>query len=143
MVLFDPFSLFDAGATRAGSAPGFLPATDLTVSEGDLVLTMDLPGLGPEDVQIEVLDGELVVRGERRRPGAQDGATWAHAERRFGRFERRVRLPRGVDPDAVTASMDRGVLSLIVPKPARLKPHQVEISAGDATRTQELETATA
>jgi HSP20 family protein len=128
MLLFDPFARFDmlAGARR----PGFLPAVDVAVSENDLVLTMDLPGMTPDDLDVQILEEELVVSGERPRPELTEGSGWAHAERGFGRFERRIRLPQGIDPDAVTASMDHGVLSLIVPKPERSKPRRLEISTG-------------
>ena len=137
MLWTDPFALFTAPATRTA----FLPAADVTVSDGDMVLTMDLPGMTPDDLEIELVDGYLTVRGERKRPEVAEGTRWVHSERPFGRFERRIKLPRGVDPDKVTASMTDGVLSLIVPKPERLIPKAIKIGAGDQQR--ELETATA
>jgi HSP20 family protein len=66
---------------------------------------------------------------------------FAHRERAFGAFERRIKVPDGVDPDGITASLDNGVLSLIVPKPERLKPKTIAISPGSEQR--QLETATA
>lgn len=92
-------------------------------------------------LMIEVLDRELVVRGERRRPELSDGSRWALSERAFGSFERRIRLAEGVDPDGITASMADGVLSLIVPKPEASRPRTIEIGSG--TQQRELETATA
>jgi HSP20 family protein len=134
-LMLDPFApLFPARGT------GFTAPADVTVGESDLVLTMDLPGLKTEDLEIELLDGWLAVRGERRRPDFE-GKTFAHAERPFGRFERRFRVPEGVDPDSILARMDDGVLSLIVPKPERLKPRTIAIGSGSEQR--ELETASA
>lgn len=130
MFFADPFAPFDELLTRSARR-GFPPAMDIAVSDGDMVLTMDLPGMTPDDLQIEVLDGHLVVRGERRRPDTVDNLRWAHSERAFGSFERRVKLPDGVDPDAIAASMDHGVLSLIVPKPERLQPRTISIQSGD------------
>jgi HSP20 family protein len=101
----------------------------------------DLPGLSAEDLEIEFFDGSLVVRGERRRPAGAEGTAWVHSERAFGRFERRIRVPDGIDPDRVTASMHNGVLSLIVPKPERLKPRTIAIDTGESSR--QLETVTA
>ena len=141
MLLFDPFAPFDPLVSRTAARAGFLPAADIAVSEHDMVLTMDLPGLRTEDLEIEMLDGELVVRGERKRPELPEGARWGHAERTFGAFERRIRLPEGIDPDKVTASMTDGVLSLTVPKPERMKPKTISIGSGSERR--ELETATA
>lgn len=131
-LMLDPFApLFHR--TTAFAAPA-----DVIVGEGDMLLTMDLPGLTADDLEIELLDGFLAVRGERRRPEVGDGKAFAHAERPFGRFERRFRVPEGVDPDAVIARMDHGVLSLIVPKPERLKPKTIAIGTGEQ---RELETA--
>ena len=135
-MLFDPFTPL---VTQLGRTAAFLPPADVTVSQGDLVLTMDLPGLTAEDVELELVDGYLMVRGARKRPEVTDGTVFAHSERAFGRFERRVKVPDGVDADAITASMDNGVLSLIIPKPERLKPKSIAIGSGRDKR--QLETA--
>jgi HSP20 family protein len=137
MLWTDPFAPFAAHLHRGA---GFLPAADVTVSDGDVVLTMDLPGVTADDLQIEVVDGHLAVRGERKRPELTEGTRWAHAERGFGRFERRVGLPDGVDPDRITASFDNGVLSLIVPKPERLVPRTIEIGGGSGQKRLEAST---
>ena len=136
MFLSDPFT----PVFGARPAP-FMPAADVTVSESDVVLTMDLPGLRAEDLDIQLLDGHLFVRGERRRPQLAEGATWPHAERPVGRFERRIKLPDGVDGDRIAASLSDGVLSSIVPKPERMKPRTIAIGATEERR--ELETASA
>ncbi len=112
-----------------------------TVGDSDFVLSLDLPGVHADDLEIEALDGELVVRGERKRPQPAEGAQLAFSERAFGRFERRFALPRGVDPEAITASMDSGVLSLVVPKPEAIKPKT--ISVGTGSRQRELAGAAA
>ena len=138
MLLFDPFAPL---LTRPfESSGGFLPPADVTVSDHDVVLTMDLPGLTTDDLELEVADGFLFVRGERKRPEPGEDLAWAHVERGFGAFERRIRLPEGVDADSITASMDNGVLSLIVPKPVKQKK-TIQIGAGSDQR--ELESTTA
>ena len=137
-LVFDPFApLFP----RLDGTAAFTAPADVTVGESDLMLTMDLPGLTAEDLEIELLDGYLSVRGERRRPEVGEGKSFVHTERPFGRFERRIKLPDGVDPESIMARMDNGVLSLIVPKPERLKPRSIAIGTGSEQR--ELETATA
>ena len=118
----------------------FMPAADVTVSDGDVVLTMDVPGVTVEDLSIELLDGHITVRGERRRPQLAEGTVWQHSERPFGRFERSIQVPDGVDPDRITATIDNGVLSLIIPKPERLKPKSIAIGSGER---RQLETAPA
>src|SRR5919112_2414519 len=124
MLLFDPFSPLQP---RVGA---FLAPVDVAVGEKDVLLTFDLPGVKQDHLDLQVLDGELVLRGRRERPQIGDGVSWAHVERPFGEFERRVRLPEGVDPDAITAKMDDRVLALIVPKPERLTPRTIAIGGG-------------
>jgi HSP20 family protein len=137
-LVFDPFApLFP----RLDGTAAFTAPADVTVGESDLMLTMDLPGLTAEDLDIELLDGYLSVRGERRRPEVGEGKSFVHTERPFGRFERRIKLPDGVDAESIMARMDNGVLSLIVPKPERLKPRSIAI--GTSSEQPELETATA
>ena len=144
MLLFDPFSGFDGLVTRGGQRPAaFMPAVDVTVSETDMVLTLDLPGLTADDLQVEALGGYLFIRGERPRPNLTEGTQWVHAERGFGRFERRVKLPEGVDPDGIVASFENGVLSLVIPKPDRLRPRAIAIGGGTAEGRREIEAAPA
>jgi HSP20 family protein len=138
MLWNDPFASLFTPVMRGGA---FLPAADVAVSDGDVLLTLDLPGLTSDDVELELVDGHLFVRGERKPPALSEGTVWTHRERGFGRFERRIELPKGVDADKITASMDNGVLSLIVPKPERLKPRTIAIGAGEQQR--QLETTTA
>lgn len=133
---FDPFEPL---VTQMSRVPAFVPATDVTVSDGDLVLTMDVPGLSDQDLSIELQDGYLTVRGERRQLQAE-GAHLAHRERTFGRFERRVKVPDGIEPDAITASLTDGVLSLIVPKPDRMKPKAISIATSGETHRLEAGT---
>jgi HSP20 family protein len=134
---------FEPLVSQFARPPAFLPPADLTVSDGDIVLTLDVPGMTDDDLSIELVDGHLVVSGERRRPDAGGNATLSHRERAFGRFERRVRMPDGVDPDAITASLKDGVLSLIVPKPERMRPRTIAIGASAGDGSPQLETATA
>jgi len=123
---------------QLNSTAVFVPAADVAVSDGDIALTMDLPGLTADDLEIELLDGYLTVRGERKRPETAEGTAMAYTERPVGRFERRVNVPDGVDAEAITATMHDGVLSLVVPKPERLKPRTIAIGSG-AQEQRELE----
>lgn len=127
--------------TQLNRSAAFVPVADLSVSERDLVLTLDLPGLTAEDLVIDVEGDALTVRGERKRPQVDEGASYAYAQRPFGAFTHRMQIPRGVDPDSITASMQNGVLSLIVPKPEPAKPKRIAI--GSAGEGRQLEPAAA
>jgi HSP20 family protein len=108
----------------------WIPPMDL-VEEGDrFVLRADLPGLAEEDVKIEVEDDVLTVSGERKAEHEQRGEGYHRLERSYGSFSRALTLPEGVDPEAVQASFDRGVLEVRIPKPEERKPRRVSISVG-------------
>ena len=127
--------------TQLNRSAAFVPAADLSVSERDIVLTVDLPGLTADDLSIDVRGGELTVRAERKRPQGDEGASYVYALRPFGVFEHRIQIPKDVDPDTITASMQNGVLSLIVPKPEPVKPKKIAV--GSKHEERELEAAPA
>jgi HSP20 family protein len=109
----------------------WVPAMDL-VEDGDhFVLKADLPGLSEDDVSIEVEDNMLTVSGERTAEQEQRERGWYRLERSFGRFSRSLTLPEGVDPDSVSASFDKGVLEIRIPKPEERKPRRISIKAGE------------
>ncbi len=101
----EPFSQeFDRLFTRlfdAQNAPPqrWVPAMDLTEAEDHFVLTADLPGLGEDDVSIEVGDTTLTVSGERKAEHVRREQGWHRIERSFGRFSRALTLPDGVTAD--------------------------------------------
>jgi HSP20 family protein len=136
--LFDSFF-----GRREGAALGsqrWVPAMDLVETDDSLVLKADLPGLGKDDVAIEVKDGVLTISGERKAEHETKREGYHRVERSFGRFSRSLGLPRGVDPNAVKASFDRGVLEVTLPKPEESRPTKIEIGGeGSAPRTIEAE----
>src|SRR5919204_18400 len=99
----------------------------------DGVLLADLPGMSQDDVKIEFEDGTLTVSGERRAEHESKGEGYHRVERAFGAFSRSLTLPQGVDPEAVTASFNRGVLEVSIPKPEERKPRRIEIGGGQKT----------
>lgn len=127
--------LFDAffGPTRAsvnGTGRRWVPAMDLVETDDAFVLKADLPGLDRDDVSIEIKDDVLTISGERKAEHTEKDDGYVRVERSFGSFARTLQLPDGVDPDAVKASFDKGVLEVRVPKPEERKAHRVEITAG-------------
>jgi HSP20 family protein len=119
---------------------GFMPAADVIVSPEDVVVHLDVPGVSSDNLEIELENDVLTVRGERRYPyGEEHDRTWRRIERSFGSFERDLRVPRGLDATAIDASLDNGVLTLRIPKPEPLKPRRVEIRSGQANGQPELQ----
>jgi HSP20 family protein len=131
--------LFSAGA----GVSAFMPAADVIVSPEDVTVYMDVPGVRAENLEIELENDVLTVRGERPYPyGEQDERTWQRIERSFGRFERDLRVPRGLDAEAIQAELADGVLTLRVPKPEPLKPRRVEIRSGGNGAQHDVEGST-
>lgn len=133
----EPFSadfhrLFDTllGGEPNGELQRWSPAMDLVEGDDHFVLRADLPGLSEGDVDIEVRDNVLRVSGERKAEHERAERGWHRVERSFGRFSRTLSLPEGIDPDAISASFDRGVLEIRVPKPEERKPRRVQIDVG-------------
>lgn len=131
--------LFDSFFGRRGEPGGaaqarrrWVPAMDLVETDESLVLRADLPGLGRDDVEVEVKDGVLTVSGERRAEHEDKREGYHRVERSFGRFSRSLELPKGVDPESVSAGFENGVLEVRIPKPAERQPTRVEIGTAAA-----------
>jgi HSP20 family protein len=124
-------SLFGAGARPASGVQRWVPPMDLVEAGDHFVLKADLPGLGEEDVTLEVQDNVLTISGERKTEHERTEQGWFRLERSYGSFSRSITLPDGVNADAVEAKFDRGVLEVRIPKPQERKPRRIAIgSAG-------------
>ena len=128
--LFESPSQSGNGTSGGSSLRRWIPAMDLVETDDDFVLRADLPGLSEEDVNIELEDNVLTISGERKAEHEERKEGYYRVERSSGTFSRSLTLPEGVDPDAVKASFDRGVLEVRVPKPEAKKPRKVAISVG-------------
>ena len=129
-------TVFDAPAGNGGTHAPLDAAMDLVETDDHFVLRADLPGLSEDDIKIELEDGTLTVSGERKAEHESKNEGYYRVERAFGSFSRSLTLPQGIDPEAVTASFDRGVLEVRVPKPEQRKPRRIEIG-GAAQQTIE------
>ena len=126
--------LFDAFFGGEGQAARrWVPPVDLVEADDHFVLKADLPGLSEGDVSIEVQDGALTISGERKAEHESSERGWYRIERSYGAFSRSLTLPEGVDPDAISASFERGVLEVRIPKPAERKPRRVAITPGSSS----------
>ena len=135
-------SVFDAPAPGNGSTlRRWMPAMDLLETDSHFVLRADLPGMSEEDVNIEVEERVLTVSGERKAEHTERKDSYQRIERAFGSFSRSLTLPDGVDAEAVSASFDRGVLEVQIPKPEQRKPRKVSIGVGDSPKTIDTESA--
>lgn len=149
MMLLEQFdSLFDVTRDRLlagnGYSRAFVPAADLVVSENEVTVFMDVPGLKPENLEIELTGDVLTVRGERAYPYStedEQSRSWFRLERGFGKFQRILEVPKGLDPDSITAEMFDGVLTLHIPQPEARKPRRIQITTGSAQPAIESQTS--
>jgi HSP20 family protein len=125
---------FDTPAGNGG-ARRWMPPMDLVETDEHFVLRADLPGLTESDVNIELEDNVLTVSGDRKAEHEAKGEGFYRVERSFGSFSRSLTLPKGIDPEAVTAAFENGVLEVRVPKPEQRKPRKIAI--GDSPRAIE------
>jgi HSP20 family protein len=125
------------------SARRWIPAMDLVEEGEEFVLKADLPGIGEQDVKIEVEDRVLTISGQRTSEQKEKREGYQRFERASGAFARSLTLPEGVDADAISARFDKGVLEVRIPKPAEAKPRRVAIAVGDSAPVIEGERAEA
>ncbi|MGW8065254.1 Hsp20/alpha crystallin family protein [Streptomyces ziwulingensis] len=130
----DPFRDFDrltqqllGGTSGTWSRPSAMPMD--AYREGDsYVIALDLPGVDPDAIDIDVERNMLTVRAERRPAPKADGVQMELSERPLGVFSRQVMLADTLDTEHITADYDAGVLTLRVPIAERAKPRKISIS---------------
>lgn len=128
-------SVFSVPTASAGRRR-WIPAMDLVESAGEYVLRADLPGLGSDDVKVELDENVLTISGERTSANEHSGEGFRRIERASGSFSRSLTLPAGVEATAITARFSDGVLEVHIPRPKQRKPLRVEIETGaDAVPT--------
>lgn len=121
-----PFRLMDEFLRGWGArVTGFTPEVDVRETDEEYLVLVDLPGVKPEDVTIEVSDQVLSISGSRS-PFETGEAKLL--ERPYGSFVRTLTLPKGVDEDNIVAEYKDGVLELHVPKPVEHRPKKIEIA---------------
>ena len=102
-------------------APGILPSVDLTANGEAYSLSMEIPGVDPDDISLEVREENLIISGTKANP--HDGeVTRITGERVFGEFRRFWALPEDADTDAISAASKNGVLTVTVPRKAAPEP---------------------
>lgn len=115
-------------AERGSAASGrWVPALDVTESEGSWVVTVELPGTKREDIGLEIHDDMLTIRGEKKSEREEQSEKRHYVERAYGSFTRSFRLPAHVAPDRIKASFKDGVLTVEIPKTEAHKPKTIDI----------------
>jgi len=134
---WDPFrSLLDLHtsinpvSTRADATErAWVPQVDIFEKGDDLVIRAEVPGVDRSDIEVQVEDGNLVLRGERKRDNEPADGQVYRRERFHGSFSRRFSLPDTVDATSIQAAYKDGVLTVTLPKAVEAKPRKIAVEA--------------
>jgi len=134
---FAPFSMLQREIARlfddfSRDLPAFkstdlTPKMDVTETGQEVEVTAELPGLEEKDVEINVTDNVLTIRGEKKAETEQKDKNYHVVERSYGAFSRSLQLPDGINPEAIKAVISKGVLKVTIPKPVPAIAKKIDI----------------
>lgn len=105
------------------------PSLDLSETGDAILVSVDLPGIKPEDVDVQVRGNDLQISGERREEKEEKGKTWHRTERHVGTFARSLTLPCDVQAEKVTAEFRDGVLNITLPKAEQSRTRKIAVTS--------------
>jgi HSP20 family protein len=108
------------------------PALDISERKDAYLVTVELPGIELDDLEITLEDGLLTIQGERQFTSESSEQQFHRIERRYGAFRRSITLPAQVQAEQIEASFDNGVLQIVVPKMEEAKPKRIQVRPGRA-----------
>lgn len=129
---WDPFTemaRWNRALARPTRTVGFRPAVDVFEGESGYVLTAEVPGVAAEDLDIQVENGALTMRGERKLENVEERDGYTHVERSYGSFVRTFTLPDTADSESVEAELKDGVLTLRIPKLPKATPKKITVAS--------------
>jgi HSP20 family protein len=137
MTRWDPFQDLrgaqDEMAQQQGSATAWAPALDISERKDAYLVTVELPGVEADDLEITFEDGLLTIQGERHLAHDSSEQQFHRVERRYGAFRRSITLPAQVEAEQIEASFDNGVLQIAVPKMEEAKAKRIQVRPGRTT----------
>ena len=113
------------------SSGSLSPRVNVAETETDYEVSADLPGVNPDDVKLELLEGNLLIAGKREVEDDKEAKTLHRVERREGEFQRVISLPAAVDADKIEAHFKNGVLFVRLPKTAEQLPTRIHVKPSD------------
>ena len=120
----------------SATATAWAPALDISERKDAYLVTVELPGLKPEDLDITMEDGLLTIQGERQFTSESSEQQFHRVERRYGAFRRSITLPAHVMAEGSQASFEDGVLQILVPKAEETTPKRIQVRPGRAKKAR-------
>ncbi len=107
----------------------WVPSVDIKEQQDHFLISADIPGVEPKDIEIHMENGVLMIRGERKSESKQERQGFKRIERTHGRFYRRFSLPDTADPEHISAKGQNGVLEIVIPKLKRTQPRKIAVAS--------------
>jgi len=123
--LFEQF--FSPGAMSGYRTADFVPKLEVTETEDSYLLHAEVPGVSPSDVDIDVNNNILTIRGQKRREEKREFQGYEYTERSYGSFVRSIQLPPGTDSTKIEAEVRNGVLEVRIPKGEAARPRRIAV----------------
>jgi len=108
------------------------PAVDIEETADEVVMHVELPGINPENVSVQINNGVLTIRGERHAQKRENSKQFIRVERTYGSFFRSFTLGVTVEQEKIHANYHDGILDVVLPKAEEAKPKQIEVKVGRA-----------
>jgi HSP20 family protein len=118
--------------SNQSTTTAWAPALDISERKDAYLVTVELPGVEGDDLQVTLEDGLLTIQGERHFAHDSSEQQFHRVERRYGAFRRSITLPAQVMGDGIEASFDNGVLQIMVPKMEEATPKRIQVRPGRA-----------
>jgi len=118
------------GDEHLSTASDWVPAVDIKEDDKHFTITADLPGVDAKDIDVHAENGVLTICGERESEKKEEREGYKRIERSYGSFFRRFSLPDTADTDKISAKADNGVLTVTIPKHAKVLPKKIEVKGG-------------
>ena len=122
---------WNAQPVAENTETSFLPRVDIHEDERRYLLSMDLPGVSSDNVEVQAENNLLTIKGERKRETEETTEGYRRTERVFGSFNRSFGLPKDVNVEGISATHKNGVLTVTLPKKEQAKPKSIEIQTAN------------
>ena len=130
LVRYEPWSLFDQLRREMDTSlatSDWVPAVDIKENDDHFMIVADIPGVAPEDIEVQMENGVLTIKGERETEKTEEKDDFKRVERSFGSFYRRFSLPESADPDSIEAKSNNGVLEITIGKQEKTEPRKISV----------------
>nr|WP_253450845.1 Hsp20/alpha crystallin family protein [Natronospira proteinivora] len=114
---------------ETGEVSDWMPAVDIREETDRFILTADVPGVDPKDIEITMENGTLTIRGQRRSENTEERNGFRRVERVSGQFFRRFVLPDSADAESISAKSNNGVLEVVIPKQEKVQPRRIQVKS--------------